>query len=632
MKNKTAAFFSVDALIAITIILIAVLLIYPAMNYKKDTSGIQYDIIKTLSSMKIGEVNSSLVSALIAQGKITDPSKSVLEQIGDFYTSDIDNAKLLAQDMLSSLNNNTNENLGIWYGSDLLASINSTPIEHAKNVLAARQEISGIQKGTPSTGFVSKAWLKKITSKKTTMVVRGDLMCGDWKSYGSSNYCGYSYAAANYRFTVGQNATINKALWLVEPAWQGEIMTLYINGHFILYGAIPYYRIFDITPWIVNGENIAKISGLQGVEDGASHIAIEYETPDLQTYGIKNRFDFNELYVDKAPLYQEKSILATNPISSLNVALNTTSQASLYLKKNEQIIFIGTKPSVNNNVFFSNSEISSALLSSGISYSNLGNEYFYVIVQLAPGGTSNQAALGTNSYVYINYSSQMQIPFGSIDITNEIPVSGVSNWWVNTYYRNLAWQFSLPNSSIPISADWQLSWISNYAGIQSEQYINANDISLYSSPPQTFIQSLSRYGYTPLKAPGVFRDGTNNFTLNFGSGYAVSNEASYGTVTYFIKSFVNYGETKPKAKGGTRLVQFEDGTNRTITIGDPTDPWDPQNDSIDDAVERLLSQLDANGNGKIDLTLNQDDFEINSLDVSGVPYLWSTEVQVRKWE
>ena len=78
-------------------------------------------------------------------------------------------------------------------------------------------------------------------------------------------------------------------------------------------------------------------------------------------------------------------------------------------------------------------------------------------------------------------------------------------------------------------------------------------------------------------------------------------------------------------------MQFEDGNVKEIVVGDPNDLWDPEIDAIDDAVERLLSQIDADGNGKIDVILDQDNFEIDTLDISGVPYLWSTEVQIRIW-
>ena len=76
---------------------------------------------------------------------------------------------------------------------------------------------------------------------------------------------------------------------------------------------------------------------------------------------------------------------------------------------------------------------------------------------------------------------------------------------------------------------------------------------------------------------------------------------------------------------------FEDNTTRNLFIGNPSDPWDPEIDAIDDAVERLLQQLDSNNNSKIDLILDDESFDMDSLDISGVPYMWSTEVQIRKW-
>ena len=124
----------------------------------------------------------------------------------------------------------------------------------------------------------------------------------------------------------------------------------------------------------------------------------------------------------------------------------------------------------------------------------------------------------------------------------------------------------------------------------------------------------------------------NNFTLDFGNNYGVSNTSSYGALTFFLRSFVNYGNAFEKAQGGTKLIVFEDGQTKNLQIGNFNDPWDPAKDAIDDAVERLLSQLDANNNGKIDIAIDQASIEIGNLDIAGVPHLWSTEVQVRIWD
>jgi len=133
------------------------LVFYPLVKTIDQTSFTQGDIINVISSLKIGEIDNAYAQQLIAQGKITDLNKSVLEQIGEFYVSDIDIAKNLTDSILSDLN--INENIGIWYGNTLLASKSSIPYGDAKNMEVERQIISGIKQGAGVTGFSARAFL-----------------------------------------------------------------------------------------------------------------------------------------------------------------------------------------------------------------------------------------------------------------------------------------------------------------------------------------------------------------------------------------------------------------------------------------------------------------------------------------
>lgn len=155
-SSKKGVFFSIDALIALSIIFLSILIIYPMATTQKSEDLIQNDLIKVLSSMKISEINNSYVQSLIASGKITDMDKSLLEQIGEFYITDINVAKTLAQSMISSID--AKENIGIWYGSTLLASRNISTFEDANNIIIGRQIISGIKSGDSVTGFSARAY------------------------------------------------------------------------------------------------------------------------------------------------------------------------------------------------------------------------------------------------------------------------------------------------------------------------------------------------------------------------------------------------------------------------------------------------------------------------------------------
>lgn len=624
--KKRGVFFSTDALIALTIIFLTLLSLYPIMKYSEHKTNLQSDVISVLSNLKVGEMDDAYVQGLIDNGSITNGNLTILEQIGEFYVDENPLANELAENILSYVE--TEDNIGIWYGNDLLASKNSSPIESSENIEVQRHTISGIEKGKETTGFVAKAWLKKISEKQTSTFVRGDAICGNWRSYSWGYYCGSIANEINYKINIPENATIDNAWWLVEGSWVNQYNELSVNGNQFFSGNIGYYQIFDITSYLNSGENTATMYSTTGGDDGASHIVVDYTVPEMQTFEHQTIFPFNKVE-SKAVLHYEKSVFIPTEILEMSVVLNTTKDVTLYFRKGSDNIEIGKKYPSNDRVEFTNSEIESALSSNGISYSDLNSEYLFFIVDIGEDDVLSDVVLGENSYVEID-SSEIEINFGMIDIIKEIPIVYTSGYVQQTFYRNLVWEFFLPVNSIPVYADWQFGWLNS--GGESEQEASANGIILYDSPPDDFLSSFSRFGYTPIRADGVFVDGENNFSLNFGTGYSVSDEASQGYIVYFVKSYVNYGEAKQKASGGTISVEFEDGSSENFLIGNSNDAWDPDLDAIDDAVERLLQQLDSDGNGKIDLIIDQENFDIESLDISGVPYIWSTEIQVRIWK
>lgn len=627
MKQKKAVFFSIDALISIIIIFITIIIITPLVYYSSYESFLENDIITSFSSLKIGELENDLVKELILQGEIKDLNQSVLEALGEIYVRDTALSKELAQSLLEELT--LNENIGIWYDEDLLASVNLTSLESAKEVKVERQIISGIKKGEETKGFIAKAWLKKISEKKNSLFIKGDNVCGGWTSYSWGDYCSVTPNKIYYSVEVPENSEILSATWLLEGSWVNQYFQVYVNGNKIYDGVINYYRIFNITPYLNPGENTLYFYSTQGGDDGASHIIVDYKTPDMQTFEHKEEFPLN-IVESKSVIHYEKSIFIPTEIFEIDLFANSSVDVTLSFKKGAQTISIGKKYPSNNLVHFTDAEIKNALLSHNINYSDLSNEYFFFILDVGKDISGQERILGKNSYVLIN-STETTMPYGTIDISQGIPITSVSNNLQSTFYRNLLWEFFLPVNAIPIMADWQFGWLSTSSSATSQKAI-ANQVVLHNSPPDSYIKAFSRIGYTPQRAGGVFIEGKNNFTLEFGSGYGVSNEASYGYLTYFIKSYVNYGDAKGKAQGGTRVIEFQDGSSRILQMGNLSDPWDPEKDALDDAIERLLTQLDSDFDGKIDLIIDEDELNVDTLDISGVPFIWSTEVQVRRWK
>ena len=154
--NKKGMFFSTDALVALAIILLVVLVAYPKEESRVISSEIHSDILKTLSTLKVSESNNSFVKNLTNDGRISNSDNTLLEQIGEFYSTNETLARELAAEVLSDVS--TSENVGLWYGNTLIFSINSTTYEDATEVETARFLVSGLNNES-ATGYSARALL-----------------------------------------------------------------------------------------------------------------------------------------------------------------------------------------------------------------------------------------------------------------------------------------------------------------------------------------------------------------------------------------------------------------------------------------------------------------------------------------
>jgi hypothetical protein len=155
--SKRGIFFSIDALIALSIIFIVVLIAYPLVSNVAHESKIHTDLLVTLSTIKISELNNSYAQSLLSEGSVKNPNLTVLEQIGEFYVTNVTKARLLADSVLESIE--PKNNVGIWFGNTLIASRNLTSYENSGEIETARQVISGIEAGKNITGYSARAYL-----------------------------------------------------------------------------------------------------------------------------------------------------------------------------------------------------------------------------------------------------------------------------------------------------------------------------------------------------------------------------------------------------------------------------------------------------------------------------------------
>jgi len=146
--------------------------------------------------------------------------------------------------------------------------------------------------------------------------------------------------------------------------------------------------------------------------------------------------------------------------------------------------------------------------------------------------------------------------------------------------------------------------------------------------------------------PNILVNGSNQIELQTAdnpenlTGCSKNNSMIY---TAAIKSSVAYSDVLPEADGCIWTIETEDselitasvpddysGTNICSYTGSDID-FNCQ-DSINLAVYKLLSNLDFDNNGKININIDEEDLKIDTLQVSKIPYLWGPLIiEVRAW-
>ncbi len=180
INNKKGYFFSLDALIAIILLIGILLFINPVVYIRTPEVNAHQDALQVMSSITIEEYahqkadeENNYWQNLIQDGTIENTKNSLLEQIVEFDAlGDTTNLESLTKDIFTDLN--YGRNIGLWFiresggttSEDLIySSTDSTYNEDAvREVYAARQIITGLKQPEPGesiTGFASHAKLSR---------------------------------------------------------------------------------------------------------------------------------------------------------------------------------------------------------------------------------------------------------------------------------------------------------------------------------------------------------------------------------------------------------------------------------------------------------------------------------------
>lgn len=334
LKNK-GIFFSIDALIATMIILIVILIAIPNIKQNKIESKIDEDILISLSSITAEQFDNLYVQSLIASGVITEPNRSLLEQIGNFYVTNRTIATRIADEFLSDIE--SKDNVGIWLENNLVSSKNTTSIENARQIEASRQIISGVMLGQNITGYSSRAF---ISSNVKTIY----------------SYLGGYVGDGNITVIMEYNGTINSSS--IELAINNPF-SIYVNGNlagnFAQSSSVTTPVSYDIP--ITNfhsGQNTIEIKG-QTLYIAGGFIKLKYNSETQYQQPVRYYFPGIEGLVN---IYD--GFYVPNNLTSMNMNIHINSTNDFFISIGNISVYNGSTTG-EQTITLDNSYLSSKL-------------------------------------------------------------------------------------------------------------------------------------------------------------------------------------------------------------------------------------------------------------------------------
>ena len=415
MKSKKGIFFSSDALIALTIVFLTIAIFTGYVSHVRKETKTPSDLINVLSNIKIGELNNSYAQNLISQGKIKNLNKTVLEQIGKFYVENQTIAEELAQSILDELE--INDNIGIWYGRELIASVNESEINDAKNIEVERQTISSLIKnenGSSETGFSARAYLEN--DVKSKYVYFGGYI-GDGNITARINYSG---DAENVKLEITSN----------------EDFDVYINGNFS-----GHYQnsssdftpsVYDLSAYSSNfnsEENIIKLIG----DRGSLHIAGGYLKVAFSNASLIHQEEKKYYFPGIEGLINiYDSFYLPGNLNSMDIYLHMNSSYDVFLNIGNTTLFENNTEG-EDTISISNSEI----LSKGLDYNSLLNRTVPLRLGMKNGSYIKNITMDADVISVTDLSGSMQgscsIDCGESEETCENDCGGTWIWFFGYY-------------------------------------------------------------------------------------------------------------------------------------------------------------------------------------------------------
>ena len=423
MEMKKGFFFTMDAMLAASIIFISILLISSYYIYEPIAISISYqsqDIVRILSEMTVGEINNNYIKGEISSGNITRLNNTILEQIGEFWA---EGESVLAM----NLANNVTAQLipekfgyGFWINGEEIYLKNKSG---KGSLVTSRSMISGIAKDKPRFGFSSRAFLKSIASKTTSSYI----YFGGFEGQGN---------ITKYAYDIPSDANITSIFMELNA---GDNFSLYINdikcggtfnstaGNMTAdYWDISYCN-ESISAGIPNKFFLEFAHGINTAYIGGGYIKIRYKTTqwlnDVETNSTKYWFPGINGIIN---LYS--SFYAPGTINSMGIHLHFYANDTSYLTIGGKVIHRWDGSQYDQEYNISNDDLGTA------GYFDLSDDYSLfsnntVPIRFASYESTTTIVTGGNADVVLvtDLSGSMKKAVDSWDIGNSAPTCSTYN-------------------------------------------------------------------------------------------------------------------------------------------------------------------------------------------------------------
>ncbi|MFH1425565.1 MAG: VWA domain-containing protein [archaeon] len=400
IEGRKGVFFSGDALFAVLIIFLVLLVVVPNRETVRHETEVHQDILNSLSVLKVGEVDNGYVADLINRSEITDLDNSLLEQIGEFSVMNVTRAREMASAVLGELN--LSENVGLWYGGRLVFSSNSTPFEGSKDVDTARHILGGIsgdEENESVTGFSARAYLSSSLLKE-------------------HYYFGGYVGDGNISFVVDYAGNISNAS--LEGVVRGGNFDLFVNSNLAgtyaesvdEFTPVNYYLPIDDFN---SGENVIEIKG-DSLHIAGGFLKIIYEASVEFNQSNKYRFPGIEGLINLYDGFYVPGIL-----NELEVFLHINSSATPVFLTIGNVTVLNKTTVDEELIIINNDSLSILLGAQGVSYADLSEKTVPI-------------RLGLENVSYVGVAQEIDV-FSVTDLSGSMCLCSDPGWFNSCLYN-----------------------------------------------------------------------------------------------------------------------------------------------------------------------------------------------------